>query len=56
MTPSNADLETIWLSCRRHGQSAADADEVIESCLEELREGDSNLVELLLESARRELN
>lgn len=42
-TPNPRDLEIVRAACLRHGQSLEEAAEVIETCLAELREGDSSL-------------
>ena len=44
-TPNPPDLEMVRAACLRHGQSLEEAAEVIETCLAELREGDSSLLD-----------
>jgi hypothetical protein len=50
------DLNTIWRSCVRRGQTAAEADEVIETIVKELDEGDSDLFEFFLEHAKLDIH
>jgi hypothetical protein len=54
--PTAADLDAIWRSCLRHGQTVSEADEVLETIMRELDEGDSDLFEFFLEHAKRELH
>jgi hypothetical protein len=51
-----ADLNTIWRSCVRRGQTAAEADEVIETIVKELDEGDPGLLEFFLEHAKLDIH
>jgi hypothetical protein len=51
-----ADLNTIWRSCVRRGQTAAEADEVIETIVKELDEGDSDLFDFFLEHAKLDIH
>lgn len=55
-TPNPRDLEIVRAACLRHGQSLEEAAEVIETCLAELREGNSSLLDLLLERALLEIH
>jgi hypothetical protein len=51
-----ADLNTIWRACVRRGQTAAEADVVIETIVKELDEGDPGLLEFFLEHAKLDLH
>jgi hypothetical protein len=51
-----ADLNFIWRSRMRNGDTAAEADEFIEAIVRELDEGDPGLLEFFLEHAKRELH
>jgi hypothetical protein len=51
-----SDLNTIWRSRMRNGDTVAEADEFIATIVRELDEGDSGLLEIFLEHAKRELH
>jgi hypothetical protein len=50
------ELNIIWRSRMRRGDTVAEADEFIETIVKELDEGDSGLLEFFLDHAKRELH
>jgi hypothetical protein len=56
MEEMTSNLNTIWRSCVRRGQTAAEADVIIESIVRELDEGDSDLFEFFLEHAKLDIH
>jgi hypothetical protein len=56
MSLPTVDLNTIWRACVRRGQTAAEADEVIETIVKEFDEGDSGLFEFFLKHAKLDIH
>jgi hypothetical protein len=54
--PTTTALNEIWRASIRRGQTAAEADEVLECIVRELDEGDPGLYEFFLEHAKLDLH